>query len=67
MSVGKCLGCGELTNSCTSDWWLTPDRKPHKCYVRWINNKPEKGCGYNDGSKFDREFADKIISSKESK
>jgi hypothetical protein len=63
MPSGPCKGCGYITNSTTSNWWLTKDLKPNKCYVRWINNKPEKGCGYNELEEgdFSKIFADSIL------
>jgi len=47
MSVIKCLGCGHDTNTTTCDYIIYRDRIPRKCYVRWINDKPEKGCGFD--------------------
>lgn len=63
MSAGICKGCGRMTNSTTSNWWSTKDRKPTKCYVAWDDNGyPVKGCGYNDiDDPFDKHFADHVI------
>ena len=48
MSILVCSGCGGTTNSTTCDYLDHKDYKPHKCYVKWVDNKPVKGCGYDD-------------------
>ena len=52
MPSGECKGCGYITNSAMSNWWLTdetldPEKKDAatKCYVRvGKDGKWEKGC-----------------------
>ncbi len=60
-----CKGCKRITNSATSNMWLTKDFIPTECYVAWENNKPVKGCGYNRLNKKDKysmiDFYDGII------
>lgn len=46
MSAGTCGGCKRMTNSVTSDWWLTPDLTPTKCYIAWENGKAVQGCAF---------------------
>ncbi len=62
MPSGKCLGCGRLTNSTTSNWWDTDDHHPTKCYVAWEEDgKPVKGCGYDKADSLEKHFADSIL------
>jgi len=46
MPMGPCGGCGKITNSTTSNWWLTNDLKPTECYAAYVDNKWVKGCAY---------------------
>jgi hypothetical protein len=48
MSIIKCKGCGGMTNTITCDWMDHDDYLPRKCYVKWVNKNPVKGCGYDD-------------------
>ncbi len=48
MSILICKGCGGTTNTTTCDWVSHKDRLPRKCYVKWVNGKPVKGCGYDE-------------------
>lgn len=48
MSVLICKGCGGTTNSTTCDYMKHKDYKPRLCYVKWVDTKPVKGCGYDD-------------------
>lgn len=48
MSILICKGCGGTTNSVTCDWMKHKDHLPRKCYVKWVDNKPVKGCGYDN-------------------
>lgn len=48
LPIIKCLGCGSETNTTTCDSSRQPDWNPRKCYVRWINEKPEKGCCFDE-------------------
>jgi len=48
MSVFICKGCGGTTNSTTCDYIQHKDYQPRKCYVKWENGKPIKGCGYDE-------------------
>jgi len=64
MPVGPCGGCGRMTNSTTSNWWMTKDRKPTKCAVAWEEDGTAvRGCGYDQASKHMKEYADKVIKS----
>jgi hypothetical protein len=47
MSSGTCGGCKRMTNSATSDWWLTPDLTPTKCFVAWENGVAVQGCAFS--------------------
>lgn len=45
MPVGKCGGCGRITNSTTSNWWeLKHWGKPTHCYAAFVDGKWVKGC-----------------------
>lgn len=46
MPSGKCNGCGEITNSATSNWWDTGG-KPTECYAAFIDDKWVKGCAFD--------------------
>ena len=48
MSIMICKGCGGTTNSTTCDFLNHKDRLPRVCYIKWVNDKPVKGCGYDD-------------------
>jgi hypothetical protein len=48
MSILTCGGCGGITNSTTCDYLHHKDFNPRKCYVKWVDNKPVKGCGYDE-------------------
>lgn len=61
MSVLICAGCGGTTNTATSDWLNSPDDRAVKCYVRWVNRKPEPGCGLETAGFFDKRFAKTIL------
>jgi len=64
MPVGLCGGCGRITNSTTSNWWMTNDRKPTKCAVAWEKDGTAvRGCGYDQASKQMQEYADEVIKS----
>jgi len=47
MPTLTCKGCGGITNTTTCDYLEHKDMHPHMCYVKWIDNKPVKGCGYD--------------------
>ena len=52
-----CEGCGSLTNSATSDYWLNLDFETQiyyatECYIRWENDIIKKGCRYEHASVF---------------
>jgi hypothetical protein len=47
MSILICKACGGTTNSATCNYLDNPDKLPTKCYVKWVNDKPIKGCGYD--------------------
>jgi hypothetical protein len=48
MSRLVCKGCGGSTNSTTCDYMSHKDHLPRKCYVKWVDDKAVKGCGYDD-------------------
>ncbi len=53
-----------MTNSTTSNWWMTEDRKPTKCAVAWEEDGTAvRGCGYDQASKHMKDYADKVIKS----
>lgn len=45
MPSGKCTGCGQMTNSATSNWW-SQDGVPTECYAAYVNGEWVPGCGY---------------------
>lgn len=65
MPAEICKGCGRMTNSTTSNWWLTKDHHPTKCYVAWDDkDNPVKGCGYDEiDNPYDKHFADYLLKS----
>lgn len=64
MPTGLCSGCGRMTNSTTSNWWLTKDYKPTKCVVAWEENgEAVRGCGYDDANDHFKAYADDVIRS----
>jgi hypothetical protein len=54
MPTSPCAGCGQLTNSATSNWWDETDRagKPKQlgiateCYAAYVEGRWVCGCGY---------------------
>ena len=48
MSIFVCKGCGGMTNTTTCNYMDNKDYLPTVCYVKWVDNKPVKGCGYDD-------------------
>ena len=62
MPSGKCKGCGKMTNSAVSNWWLTKDHIPTQCFLAWdTSGKPERGCAYNEAANWVKKYVDKII------
>ena len=62
MPTGICKGCGKTTNSATSNWWMTKNFEPTKCYVAFEDDVPVKGCGYNDlPDEWYKKWIDEII------
>ena len=63
MSVGKCKGCGQDTNSTTSNWWLTKTMDhATECYARHDGKRWVKGCAYDRiPDPFQKEFVDSLI------
>lgn len=47
MPTTTCKGCGRITNSATSNWWLTDDFIPTKCFIAWEGNIAVQGCAFN--------------------
>lgn len=60
MPVMTC-SCGYKTNSACSNYWLEKDKSKMKCYARIVDGEWQKGCGYDEGTNFDRQFADDLI------
>lgn len=65
MPAGPCGGCGQITNSATSDWWFTRaagKKKPTKCYAKFDKKTKRwsRGCGFDKlaADSFEREFAE---------
>ena len=56
MSIIKCRTCGGTTNTTTCN--LDKTMQTDTCYVKWVNDKPVKGCGYDD-------FKAKVLKSKD--
>lgn len=78
MPVTTCTGCGQITNSATSNYWqrVEPDGKTPKevgvvtrCYVAFVGDKTVKGCGYDalvaEDMAAKKRVADKLISGQE--
>jgi hypothetical protein len=62
MAIVDCI-CGHKTNTACSRYWLAQiDNKSKGCFAR-LNTRLqwERGCLYDQASKFDKKFADTII------
>lgn len=60
----KCKYCGHITKDNVS--YNVKNGIADFCFIRWINDKPERGCGYDKvkGKSFKR-FLDNIIENKD--
>lgn len=47
MPSGTCSGCKRMTNSATSNWWVTLDLTPTKCFIAWENGIAVQGCAFS--------------------
>jgi hypothetical protein len=43
-----CLGCGGITKAISCNWATYSNKKPRKCYIKWVDEKPVKGCAYDE-------------------
>lgn len=65
MSAVKCR-CGAETNSALSEYWCRKDQAidlADGCYLKWVGEKYEKGCLYEQTlpTNFMRKMADKML------
>lgn len=56
-----CRGCGQTSNTALSNWMHSKDDKADACYARLSENKWEKGCGYDKGDHFTKQYVNKLI------
>ena len=65
MGILMCSNCGSQTNTavCNHLHPVRKDGKANECYLKWVDDKWEKGCGYDsERGGFHRQFADKLLS-----
>lgn len=60
MSVLRCTKCGYKTNSAVCNWIKSPAGKADKCYARY-NNGWEKGCSFEEASKFMKNYIESSL------
>lgn len=56
-----CRNCGQITNTALSDWINSKDEKADTCYARLSKNKWEKGCCYDNGDNFIKQYVNKLL------
>ena len=61
MSALTCLRCGGLTNTAVADALDAPEGKADRCFVRWVDGVPERGCAYDEADVYERHFAEKVL------
>jgi superfamily II DNA or RNA helicase len=64
MPVIKCANCRRFTNSALSTWeFVGEDMTATACYAAWDERTKQwvKGCGFDQASEFDKNFALKYI------
>lgn len=70
MPITKCINCGHITNSATSNYWLDTEmdgKTPKetgvatKCYVSLVDDKWVEGCVYNDIGPIQRKLFDRLL------
>lgn len=67
MGMLQCVNCGSQTNTavCNHLYPYRPDGKANECYLRWVNNRWEKGCEYDNCTGFFKHFADDLLKMQE--
>jgi len=64
MALVKCKGCGEMTASATSNWWVSNGKhagQATKCFVRLIGGIPVSGCSDKKLSDIEDQYCRMIL------
>lgn len=63
MSILICKNCGGTTNTTTCKWSIVDnDIVTDNCFVKWVDDKPVKGCSYDKvTNKWYKKWLDDII------
>lgn len=56
-----CRNCGHETNTALANWINSKDGKADSCYARFVNDKWEKGCGYDKGDNFIKRYVADLV------
>ena len=62
MPIIRCVQCGYLTNTATSEHINRSDGQAERCFLRWReDDTPERGCAYEQAPEWLRKWVDKLI------